>query len=636
MWDGTDPQYFPSPDEAVNRLAVQRLIETGSPALSSGDDPEDLRHPRHWIALDDQAVPAYPPAGYYIMAALALISTVAVLAFSAGAVGALVAGTAMLGARRLGLAMLAPLVAFPATYWLLRPWMNMATFLALVCYAFACWAYWVRHRSVVALGGAAALAGAAAVVRPDLSALVLLVGLGVSLAESRDRRESTRVIALWVIAGAGVVALVCALNWLTTGDPFQAAYEVVDARADATSRKHLMFPFAELQYLFLPNWLPSPENVFRQSVKYWLLMGPAPLLAIAAAASLALTFPGRSRRGLVYAVVAMVVVGYAASRVSPAGFGATTSTPELRHSLVRYWSPVYLIVAILPLVTAMRSTRRGVWMPMVGVLLVLSAGAAYEVTLKQPESMRSIRALQGRSDSFAVKLDRVMPEDALVFTQSMDKVIWSEYEIASLPPPAHIDRAAASIRRALDGGRTVFVVQPGLPMEYRAALSGALRLSGRDLIPAGMHGVYRVGLTGEEEPLSIEPLDVKWTDVEWKPVATSGEAFVLTISIRNNGTEAWPTTGDQPVHLSYHWAQGECDDTRGFEVFDGVRTALPRDLPSGARLRAVPLNVQAPASRGTYCLMLDAVKEGVTWFRSTGSLDQMQTIRVQPAAVAGR
>lgn len=67
--------------------------------------------------------------------------------------------------------------------------------------------------------------------------------------------------------------------------------------------------------------------------------------------------------------------------------------------------------------------------------------------------------------------------------------------------------------------------------------------------------------------------------------------------------------GGAHVALAYHWRQADGSTT----VFEGVRTRLPEDVAGGASATAV-MSVEAPAAPGEYELVLDLVREGVTWF----------------------
>jgi len=157
------------------------------------------------------------------------------------------------------------------------------------------------------------------------------------------------------------------------------------------------------------------------------------------------------------------------------------------------------------------------------------------------------------------------------------------------------------------------------------------------------------------------------------------ETVTIPVVVKNLSEETWSATGDaagqNAVHLSYHWLQKEGspeqpgnDDTQaGSEarqdvpslpqskgslrqgtkrrmrkgakgkmvVFEGVRTALPRDLPPG-ETAALSATIQGPPQAGEFILRLTLVREGIGWFERFGGqpLDLPVTVTAREAAVA--
>ncbi|HEY7269931.1 MAG TPA: hypothetical protein VH951_08905, partial [Dehalococcoidia bacterium] len=73
-----------------------------------------------------------------------------------------------------------------------------------------------------------------------------------------------------------------------------------------------------------------------------------------------------------------------------------------------------------------------------------------------------------------------------------------------------------------------------------------------------------------------------------------------------------------PTHVAYHWKSGACPGTTT-AVWDGVRTALSGDVAPAATVTNLSMSVTAPVATGTYCLVVDLVREGLTWFATQGS-----------------
>jgi hypothetical protein len=91
----------------------------------------------------------------------------------------------------------------------------------------------------------------------------------------------------------------------------------------------------------------------------------------------------------------------------------------------------------------------------------------------------------------------------------------------------------------------------------------------------------------------------------------------LHMKVTNHGYLTWPSVASDPSHpvrMSYHWI-----DADGKVVsHDGLRTELPRDLGMGESL-LMRVSILAPPIPGTYTLVLDLVREQVTWFADRGS-----------------
>jgi hypothetical protein len=90
--------------------------------------------------------------------------------------------------------------------------------------------------------------------------------------------------------------------------------------------------------------------------------------------------------------------------------------------------------------------------------------------------------------------------------------------------------------------------------------------------------------------------------------------MTLPVEVRNEGARLWPSTGEQPVVLSYHWVDAVSGKA---EIVDGARSALPRDVAPGEEVQVLA-RVIAPRNPGRYRLQLGMVHEHVTWFSEQG------------------
>jgi hypothetical protein len=91
----------------------------------------------------------------------------------------------------------------------------------------------------------------------------------------------------------------------------------------------------------------------------------------------------------------------------------------------------------------------------------------------------------------------------------------------------------------------------------------------------------------------------------------------LSVKVTNRGSLTWPSVAGDPSHpvqMSYHWI----DADGKVIIHDGLRTALLRDLAMGESV-FMRASILAPSIPGTYTLVLDLVREHVTWFANRGS-----------------
>jgi|GEM_PF-1634900 len=91
----------------------------------------------------------------------------------------------------------------------------------------------------------------------------------------------------------------------------------------------------------------------------------------------------------------------------------------------------------------------------------------------------------------------------------------------------------------------------------------------------------------------------------------------VQVTIRNTSNWTWPSAGNNPVHLGYHWYTKDGRDLPP-SLWTDNRTALPYDLPAG---QSVTLNVNlgVPLALGPLELRWDMVEEMKTWFAWQGA-----------------
>ncbi len=126
---------------------------------------------------------------------------------------------------------------------------------------------------------------------------------------------------------------------------------------------------------------------------------------------------------------------------------------------------------------------------------------------------------------------------------------------------------------------------------------------------------------------------VSWGSTSTPASLNAGVTTNVTISFTNIGMLTWDPGGGNPVHLAYHWKSGACPGG-ATAVFDGRRTNLPANVAPGAAVNNLSAQVMAPSSSGTYCLVYDLVREGITWFSWQGAATLTRTITVNAPAYA--
>src|SRR5919201_1220715 len=127
-----------------------------------------------------------------------------------------------------------------------------------------------------------------------------------------------------------------------------------------------------------------------------------------------------------------------------------------------------------------------------------------------------------------------------------------------------------------------------------------------------------------DHPVPTGPLAVRWLAYDaGKPRA--GALGTARLELENAGSVAWPPTGIRRVCLGYHWL----DELGNPIVWDGLWTALPREVGPGDRVKA-ELAVRGPVPPGPYRLAFDLVAEDRYWFSELGNAPLETTIRVRP------
>ena len=128
------------------------------------------------------------------------------------------------------------------------------------------------------------------------------------------------------------------------------------------------------------------------------------------------------------------------------------------------------------------------------------------------------------------------------------------------------------------------------------------------------NAVLSSGISGPPPGVPVAgAFDVRYGEYHGPREAKPDEQIMATVSITNEGWDAWSTESQPAIFISYHWL-----DANGRVVlFDGQRTPLPRTVAPGSTCQVVVI-ARAPSEPGRYRFAIDLVREGVTWFSQAG------------------
>jgi hypothetical protein len=114
---------------------------------------------------------------------------------------------------------------------------------------------------------------------------------------------------------------------------------------------------------------------------------------------------------------------------------------------------------------------------------------------------------------------------------------------------------------------------------------------------------------GEESELGVDLYELQWIAGEPPAEWRANRLVHVPATVRNASSATWPARGATRVALAYHWL----DSAGQPVVFEGLRTALPKDVAPGESVE-LELEIATPREPGDYILELDALRERVAWF----------------------
>jgi stage II sporulation protein D len=152
-----------------------------------------------------------------------------------------------------------------------------------------------------------------------------------------------------------------------------------------------------------------------------------------------------------------------------------------------------------------------------------------------------------------------------------------------------------------------------------------------DLVREGVAWFASLGSATTRLPTTVAPVTFSagFAGAALAP-AYFGEAKTVQMTVTNTGNQPWTASGPNPVDLSYHLLDGNGNPL----IWDGPRIPLGGDMAVGTS-KQFTIGYTAPTTAGTYTLVIDLVREGVSWFQGLGSQPFRQSFSVTSGLNAG-
>ncbi len=93
-----------------------------------------------------------------------------------------------------------------------------------------------------------------------------------------------------------------------------------------------------------------------------------------------------------------------------------------------------------------------------------------------------------------------------------------------------------------------------------------------------------------------------------------GGSAEVDLRLKNTGKKEWSSRGPNPCFVSYH----VLDEVGKVHRFENARTSLPRPVRPGEEID-LSIRIKVPLDKGDYLVEFDLVREGLAWFKDSGS-----------------
>jgi hypothetical protein len=208
--------------------------------------------------------------------------------------------------------------------------------------------------------------------------------------------------------------------------------------------------------LFFPMEYPRLEDVGRMLYRYWLVLPPVALLSVALLCLLPLWLAASARERLRYGVLMLLGVMLMLSRMGSEVFGAADEETTITHSVVRYWSPVYLFCSLPPLLFLTQLKRPRLiqaWALLVGALGLATVA---QVAVYARHSLNAGHVGRRTQARWIQELKLLIPNNAVIFTDQHDKLTWSYWMTSAFDRKTPIELTVKSVVRVVAAGRDAY------------------------------------------------------------------------------------------------------------------------------------------------------------------------------------
>jgi hypothetical protein len=132
-----------------------------------------------------------------------------------------------------------------------------------------------------------------------------------------------------------------------------------------------------------------------------------------------------------------------------------------------------------------------------------------------------------------------------------------------------------------------------------------------------------VAAAPEAVPASADEWRVEWVESQVPETMPRSATQEIRATFRNAGDRGM---ANDNLSISYHWFAPTAAGSKQV-VWDGIRTPVTTSLEPGATFSS-SVRVQTPDEPGDYLLVIDLVRDGVSWFQYKGAPQLTHPVKI--------